>query len=990
MKIPSLPSLIVFAIVPIFHSAAADRFWDGGTTDIATNGDGASTYNTGNWNTTVVNWDQGSGLAHVAWNNASLDNAVFGGTISGSKTVTVNGGVEVNQIRFIGGNTSGAYTLGSTSDAINTIKFSGSYNEAANPGIDGSGSSNSTIAQKITGAITGGLIIKHGSNITTPGSTGRLNLTNQTNDFTGDVTVLSGNFAAGSGCGVASNRIILKGGSLFVSGGGAGTTTNTRAVEVASASGISTSAVTSGLQTLDLTGAITGSSNLTRYSSTSGSATSEVRFSGDMSGYTGTYESTGTAATLTTVQTTAASAGKWQITAGTITFTTAASLYGGSVGSWTKENIAANSGATLALNAGGIGEFSESQVATLIANLTTNINNNGLRAGATLRVNIGTGNAIGLANLANSTGTGSGAFGLGKTGAGTLTLSGGNTYTGQTVVQGGSFVFDGGSLDASATAPASRSFNVGSGGSAEIKNNAQITFGGWVGLGYFDNTGTGTLTLTSGSLTVNGISGGTPSDRGLVIGEYAGDAGTFNMNSGTLAVGNAAVYIGQNSAAAWNMAGGTASVKKIALGYNSASAGTLNLTGGTLSVGSGGISKGSGTATLNMGGGTLSSSASWSSSLPMNLTGTNGNLSASTAHTITLSGILSGTGGLGKAGTGTLILSGANTYSGNTDVSGGTLLANNTTGLATGTGTTVVHSTTILGGTGTIGAVTLESGSTLAPGNGAIGVLTTGALTLPAGAVLASEIDTSGPVGSDLISVNGDVTLGGTLGLSDRAVTAGAVPVGTKLTLIAYTGTLTGTFNGLAENAPVAIGINNFIIRYHDGQAVTLESTGASSYYIAWANSKGLDGTSNGPVQDPDHDGHNNLHEFAFDGDPLSGANDGRIVTKVAAVGGLNALTLTMPVRTGASFPDLGPDELVSTAQDGVTYHIQGSVDVTNWTGNFIDVNEVTNPADVAAVQGTLAADKPLPGGWTYRSFYIPGSDPAANVKIFIRAKVTE
>ena len=100
--------------------------------------------------------------------------------------------------------------------------------------------------------------------------------------------------------------------------------------------------------------------------------------------------------------------------------------------------------------------------------------------------------------------------------------------------------------------------------------------------------------------------------------------------------------------------------------------GTYSLTGGTLILKS--LSKGSGTAAFNFGGGTLQANGTLSTSLPMTLTGTGGNANIDTAgYTITLSGQLSGPGGLNKIGLGTLILSGVNNYTGDTDVSAGVL-----------------------------------------------------------------------------------------------------------------------------------------------------------------------------------------------------------------------------------------------------------------------------------------------------------------------------
>lgn len=91
------------------------------------------------------------------------------------------------------------------------------------------------------------------------------------------------------------------------------------------------------------------------------------------------------------------------------------------------------------------------------------------------------------------------------------------------------------------------------------------------------------------------------------------------------------------------------------------------------------------------------------------------------ASSTTFSGEISGTNGhLVKGGNGTLTLSGANSYTGNTQVNSGTLLVSNLTGSATGSGDVTVVAGAALGGTGILGGnLTLDPGAFLAMAPGA-------------------------------------------------------------------------------------------------------------------------------------------------------------------------------------------------------------------------------------------------------------------------------
>ena len=87
-------------------------------------------------------------------------------------------------------------------------------------------------------------------------------------------------------------------------------------------------------------------------------------------------------------------------------------------------------------------------------------------------------------------------------------------------------------------------------------------------------------------------------------------------------------------------------------------------------------------------------------------------------------GVVSGSGSLYKEAAGTLSLSGANTYTGETYVYGGTLLV---TGLLSSSGTVEITSGAALWGLGTVGNVDVISGGLLFPNvNGGKAVLKTG------------------------------------------------------------------------------------------------------------------------------------------------------------------------------------------------------------------------------------------------------------------------
>jgi len=114
-----------------------------------------------------------------------------------------------------------------------------------------------------------------------------------------------------------------------------------------------------------------------------------------------------------------------------------------------------------------------------------------------------------------------------------------------------------------------------------------------------------------------------------------------------------------------------------------------------------------------------------------------------------------GTGGILQAGTGTLILTGANTYTGAIVVAAGTLLINGDQTAATGPATVAPGAT--LGGTGNCGgAVTVPAGAILSPGQGGAGTFGVASLTLQSDAVYHWDLTSET---NDVVHVGGDLTL---------------------------------------------------------------------------------------------------------------------------------------------------------------------------------------------------------------------------------------
>jgi autotransporter family porin len=376
-----------------------------------------------------------------------------------------------------------------------------------------------------------------------------------------------------------------------------------------------------------------------------------------------------------------------------------------------------------------------------------------------------------------------------QAGSGTITLTGINTYSGGTFLNAGTLsvasdshlgatsgalTFNGGTLSASAPLTLGRNVTLGAAGGTILNGGFGNTATGVIsGTGPLavstgtltflgDNTYTGTTTVSGGSLQVGG--GGT---HGSIVGNAVLGSGTALIvnRSDTLTYGGVVSGSGQ----LLQVGSGTT-----ILTGNSTFTGPTTIAGGTLQLGNGGTS-----------GGVVSS-----------ITDTTA-LVVDRSDSYTLASKITGAGTVTQAGSGVLTLSNANTYTGATTVAAGTLHVDGSI-----TSATTVQSGATLGGSGTISAtslfgtaVTVLNGGHLAPGDSPGTLTVNGNLILNSGAALDYELgaaNTAGGTLNDLTVVNGNLTLAGTLNVTQS--TDGTFGPG-LYRLIDYSGTLTN--NGL-------------------------------------------------------------------------------------------------------------------------------------------------------------------------------------------------
>ena len=347
-----------------------------------------------------------------------------------------------------------------------------------------------------------------------------------------------------------------------------------------------------------------------------------------------------------------------------------------------------------------------------------------------------------------------------KGGSGELTLSGNNTYSQMTMNDGyiiissdsglgappgsatpGHLTFNGGTLQttASFTLNSNRGINLISQGTIITDPGTTLTYGGIIaGSGNLIKAGTGTLVLT-GNNTNNGFVGihegalsvSSAANLGAIPGSVDSDNiqlinGTLHVSSGFDLNANKGILLQSGSGSAAGVfdidSGQTLTIPGVISGNGTASitkngSGTLTLTGtnthtATTTINAGkltisndsGLGAAPGSATsghLTLNGGTLESTADFTlnTNRGIALGASNGIIDVNSGTTLTYGGIMAGSGTLTKVDSGTLTLSGVNTYSGSTTITGGALAISADNGLGAAPGSATAGHLTLNGGT---------------------------------------------------------------------------------------------------------------------------------------------------------------------------------------------------------------------------------------------------------------------------------------------------
>jgi autotransporter-associated beta strand protein len=698
---------------------------------------------------------------------------------SGTVTATGGGVINFNAANNFG---SGAITLnggglqwatGTTTDISSSLTTLG-----AGGGTFDTNGNNVSFATALSG--TGGL---------TKAGAGTLTLTT-TNTYTGATTVAAGTLALQGGSDISGSSLVTVNGTLDISNNGPGATTiktlagngtvqlNASVLVISSGSTEFSGIITgsAGFEIAGGTQTLSGVNDFTAVTQVDAGATLALKGNGSIASSQFVSLAAPTA-TLDISQTTAGTSmlgltgnGVFSLGAQTLTLTGDSTFDGvlqdGGIGGGSGGGLAIAAGVAVSLSnantytgtttimAGasltltGTGSIASSVALTgtgATFDMSSGTINQTIRdlsgiAGSTVllgnnTLTVGTANSTSFAGVIDGSG---GTGGLIKQGSGVLTLTGANTYTGGTTINGG-----------------------------------------LVNFSALNNFGTGAVTLNGGG--VQWATGNT-ADISARLAPLGAGGGTFDTNGNNVALGTAIAGTGGLTKAGAGVltlsgtntyAGGTtimAGTLLLAPGASLPTVGIVTINGGTLNIGSNnqslsvinGIS-----GSIALGGGTLgyNSTAATSFALP-----------------------ITGNGTLAVQGGGILTLTGTSTFTGTTTVTGSKLVVNGS--LAS---TVTLDGTSTIGGNGTIGG--LISSGTIAPGN-SIGLLNVNGTFVQNGGTYAVELNPQGQ--NDRVAVTGMATINS--GTVQVIAASGTYATSTTYTILTATGGVSGAYSSVNSN----------------------------------------------------------------------------------------------------------------------------------------------------------------------------------------------